>query len=96
VQESNLRLPKGSADCGTVAGDAGEPPLTSPCSAILKDAAGAGNPVRAKPNVGPPRTSCQEVSMVFNRLRLRGVLAAALAFVPLLLAACNKGGSSGY
>jgi len=38
--------------------------------------------------------------MVVNPLRLRlwlrGLLAAAVAFVPLLLAACNKGGSSGY
>ena len=28
--------------------------------------------------------------------RLRRLFAAAIAFLPLLLAACNKGGSSGY
>ncbi len=34
--------------------------------------------------------------MITNRVRLRSVLAAVLAFLPLILAACNKGGSSGY
>jgi hypothetical protein len=34
--------------------------------------------------------------MIINRLRLRPVLAAAIAFLPLILAACNNGGSSGY
>jgi predicted small secreted protein len=34
--------------------------------------------------------------MVINRVRVRGLLTAAIALVPLLLAACNKGGSSGY
>jgi hypothetical protein len=33
---------------------------------------------------------------MFNRLRLRPILAAAIALLPLVLAACNNGGSSGY
>lgn len=30
------------------------------------------------------------------RLRLRPAFAAAMALLPLILAACNNGGSSGY
>jgi hypothetical protein len=65
------------------------------------DAAGAGNPrERREPNRtgGPARTNDQEVSMIITRirLRLRPAFAVAIALLPLILAACNNGGSSGY
>src|SRR6266404_7680631 len=90
--------PEGSADCGTVPGDADEPPLTSPCAAIVMDAASAGNPPGPNRTGGLARTSDQEVSMIITRirLRLRPAFAVAIAFLPLILAACNNGGSSGY
>jgi hypothetical protein len=34
--------------------------------------------------------------MIINRLRLRPTLSAVMALLPLILAACNNGGSSGY
>jgi hypothetical protein len=34
--------------------------------------------------------------MIINRNRLRPVLAAVIALLPLILIACNKGGASGY
>jgi hypothetical protein len=34
--------------------------------------------------------------MIINRLRLRPVLTAVIALLPLILAACKNGGSSGY
>jgi hypothetical protein len=98
MQESNLLHQKGRADCGTVASDAGEPPLTSPCAAIVMDAASAGNPPGPNRTGGPARTSDQEVSMIVTRirLRLRPAFAVAIALLPLILAACNNGWSSGY
>ena len=35
-------------------------------------------------------------SMITNRVRLRPVLTAVIALLPLILAACKNGGSSGY
>jgi len=34
--------------------------------------------------------------MITNRVRLRPVLTVVIALLPLILAACNNGGSSGY
>jgi hypothetical protein len=33
---------------------------------------------------------------MMNRLRIRALIATAIALLPLLVAACNKGGSPGY
>jgi hypothetical protein len=34
--------------------------------------------------------------MITNRVRLRPVLTAVIALLPLILVACNNGGASGY
>jgi len=62
------------------------------------DAASVGNPPGPNRTGAATRTSSQEVSMIITRirLRLRPALAVAIALLPLFVAACNNGGSSGY
>jgi hypothetical protein len=96
MQESNLRCQKGGPDRGTVAGNAGKLPQDLSLCSDRKGPGERGQSTRPNRTAGQARTSGQEVPMIITRLRVRGALAIAIALLPLILGACNNGGSSGY
>ena len=103
MQESNLRLPKGAPDRGTATGNAGEPPQDL---SLCRDPKGRGKrgqstrghvaPSRLANRPHPALRICREEVPMVVSIRVRQVLIAVIALLPLVLAACNNGNSSGY
>jgi hypothetical protein len=92
MQDSNLRLPEGSARlqnrrrrCRRAAA------VRLP----VRDRSGRNERGQSAP--GRERVQlARRCPELIDRLRFRQVLAVAVMLLPLILAACNKGGSSGY